>query len=801
MQRRRRGNLSYTPSAQPSHHKKSPAALNAGYNRNTTANSRPTQSPYPDPTSQGMHKPLEQFKRTSASLANPPNQQPDSSKPPKASEAQKGEPPEGTTYWPEHKKWAIADAAQLALTSTSLNVGKMITSDEIHALLDRNPSYSQMCEYLENKSFVIERGHFARVLLAAVPDITSARPPNNIAKSQAPPPKPPQATTNPPTAPSVSLPRPSPYNSSNGNMTPQAPFPSSQERNLAAPAYYPVGSPFSKPEEKQDGNITVKDDPASAQAQSKQEKAKKRSFGDIVDLTTTSDDEGVVRRRPIPRVDRINAPDQKYSAQPHTSAFASAAFSGAQRPVLAPSLPGQPNVGHLKPPKSGREHLLYDMVVEPMNRRRDALRRSSYDSRTICRDILIASGRHPTMAPLNQHLDALREKFVSVENNADLSTFRWDLVDPGGHPPPKPIEHRVVQSPDHQDADKNYACTATTDTSTHHPPQIAVQIGRLSPGSGQPTSVAHPMNTKSKPLRKGRPPMYNSRVNGSPGSDGHPNSTPESRLSPALSTTGQARQEVTLMPTISSTPVSRPAAPNLMPTDSEASSAEASPNTPALVPGRRGRPPGAKNKQPRPDKGFSRKSRLSLESTPSPTTSSLPSHRNCEISTPMRPSGLRNVVTPTSGVAVVIPSRSPSIAETGSAKKARGMIKQGEPSGRHSSAPSYKIYKCRWGHCPAELHNLDTLRKHIRKQHRERLGDGPWPCKWADCSDDSHSGRERHVSDRGEATGSDERGGNGKRLTFEVDKAWDTHMEIKHLSEYVSELGDGPAAYRSGTFP
>ena len=85
-----------------------------------------------------------------------------------------------------------------------------------------------------------------------------------------------------------------------------------------------------------------------------------------------------------------------------------------------------------KPP--GRDALLLQDVVRPMNTRQDALRRSKYNPMTIARDILLAIGDHPNMDPLNAHLDVLRRRFKAVGLESDMSTFKWDLVDPEQEP-------------------------------------------------------------------------------------------------------------------------------------------------------------------------------------------------------------------------------------------------------------------------------------------------------------------------------------------------------------------------------
>lgn len=59
----------------------------------------------------------------------------------------------------------------------------------------------------------------------------------------------------------------------------------------------------------------------------------------------------------------------------------------------------------------------------------DAATKTNYDPKTIARDILIASGRHPTEPCLNHHLKRLHDVFNLVDTSSDLDTFRWDIVD------------------------------------------------------------------------------------------------------------------------------------------------------------------------------------------------------------------------------------------------------------------------------------------------------------------------------------------------------------------------------------
>lgn len=64
--------------------------------------------------------------------------------------------------------------------------------------------------------------------------------------------------------------------------------------------------------------------------------------------------------------------------------------------------------------------------------------------------------------------------------------------------------------------------------------------------------------------------------------------------------------------------------------------------------------------------------------------------------------------------------------------------------GRHAKAPSdlvflpppepvFHPFLCEWKSCPAELHNLDTLKNHLFKVHSKKLSSGRYSCLWADC--------------------------------------------------------------------
>lgn len=157
---------------------------------------------------------------------------------------------------------------------------------------------------------------------------------------------------------------------------------------------------------------------------SKKEMAKKRTFGEIVDLTQeiSDEDEGdSVQRAQRARLidaDLTSETSLKPPNGDHPTDRATKTNSEENsRPMI--------NQGNM-------DLLQSETIVKPMNKRNDALRRDYYNPKTIARDILVASGKHPTMTPLNFHLEILRKRFRYVDNNSDLNTLRWDLIDPGG---------------------------------------------------------------------------------------------------------------------------------------------------------------------------------------------------------------------------------------------------------------------------------------------------------------------------------------------------------------------------------
>ena len=169
----------------------------------------------------------------------------------------------------------------------------------------------------------------------------------------------------------------------------------------------------------------------------KAEMARKRSFNEIVDLTQDLSENDAIQKHKRARTTLYNSqpigPDHTNLVTPVTSnASQVLELKSHEADNLGRGNPSTVNAD-LSGSLSERKGMRSGDVVKPLEKKK-ALRRSAYNGKTIARDILISLGKHPTEKPLNWHLPALRDSF-NVTNASNLSSFRWDLADPGGPTP------------------------------------------------------------------------------------------------------------------------------------------------------------------------------------------------------------------------------------------------------------------------------------------------------------------------------------------------------------------------------
>ena len=215
---------------------------------------------------------------------------------------------------------------------------------------------------------------------------------------------------------------------------------------------------------------------------------------------------------------------------------------------------------------------------------------------------------------------------------------------------------------------------------------------------------------------------------------------------------------------------------------------------------RRGRPPGSKNK--------SSASRDIIKSTETPDTQVKrrgrpPGSRNRSsialgsLRATRTPSGLRRSAIPDDGLEVRVPSRDSSIAVPSPhnelaipgpiSKKSRDRGEQRPPT------PPFVVFECQWKDCPAKLHNLEILRKHVFKVHGKPSADGKHACRWEDCGESQ--------TQENEDTIMVDKAPEPIHRKFDSADSWKVHVEGSHIGPLAWTLGDGPTTYPDGTLP
>lgn len=612
----------------------------------------------------------------------------------------------GNTIWPPEKKAHLANAAATFLNTH--NPDRSMQPHQILAMLDSNPSYIELCEQLESMGLALDRAAFAKNLLTAVPDVNSASrkaaaqpAPVPVHKAQVPPAvlkkDAIQAAASPQYAPATAV----PVNGGSFSRFPASASPAQTPAPVAE--MVPI-----KPELKRPAN--------------KEEAARKRNFGDLIDLTLLPDEDDL---GPPPK--KLNA-DAIHSYLSPYGLNQDATMVG-QQPVVAnfptasaPAPPPQVSTPAAVPlPPS---ELRYRNYVEPLERKK-ALRRNTYNPATIARDVLLACGRHPTERQLNQHLDGLRTTLPHITFESDLSTIKWDLIDPGTPPPGyfKDSVQALAEDADDEDDSDNEDRDARAKSHSIGGESSSGAQARVQP-------LPEAINPFVKQKRRGRPPRHSL-----------PNDT-----SPA-------------------TPERAPSTSNMSASAPRPTSAAAGVGYQAFRSVTEYGPDG----QPRPKKkgrpvGWRKAIHGSAAAKARPNA-------NGHSGTPMQhqpsqPSSLRKVKTG-EDEPIRVESRSPSVA---------------------SRAPRYQSYKCKWHNCSAELHNLETLQKHVFKVHRKETLQHTLECLWGDCGKEeanrdpmTNMTIERHAPH-----------------SFDLESNWRSHIQERHFAPLSWELGDGPASGLSG---
>ena len=670
----------------------------------------------------------------------------------------------GGVEWPKDKRDALAASAIQALSANLENEKVGITPADIHTMLEQNPSYIQLCDLLEKRGLRFHRGQFARQLLSSVPDLTTpskgketphpqptstpVSQPTQHQQQPAPHSEPPRLQQRPqPAAHTPTQPSPGPGSQLPPSMAPNGFVPShpppqmppngfvpgvpvrfvqgpSPFQHVSYP-YIPSGIqpehrvfPDQKPPKPKRG-LTVPSRPEPPPG-SKEAMARKRDFSDLVDLTQLSDNDDYVLSSKHPRLESPSPepdPFEAYRIQQNLQADTVAPGSLMSNPIGLPDRAPlkfntmQPAraaaLAPLPPPQKPRTILARSVD------KKEALRKSYYDPKTVARDILIAAGRHPSERPLNAHMAGLLG--VHVDLDSDLSTFDWDAIDPGGPSAPK-VEYVDIPAA---------------------PPRFKIGDLVRRPGPKPRAEAESEPRSADSGKREMQEPT-------SPAPKGPSLGKFKSPVTRTASDQVKARSE------LKSSKLRQSQAVN-----GETSSERA-------VTPQKQKPHFDSSPRERSLRSTSRHERQSMDTENMSSSGMYPSGKKRG-----RPFGSKN--------------KHPSLTTMKKAARPQPLV---EIPARPSSPQGNPIFKCRWRQCHAELHNLDTLRKHIARKHHpteEELNDHGYICWWKKC---------RYlIQDGGEIS---------VEHDFDSAEDWMDHINEDHLHKIALKLGDGPSAAQIG---
>lgn len=606
--------------------------------------------------------------------------------------------PSGNTFWPPEKRAQLANAAVSFLNAH--NPTFHMDPGQILSMLDSNPSYIQLCEQLEQIGLRLDRAAFARSLLTAVPDVNSGSrkaashsTPVPIQRPMVPPAVMKKEVVTP--AAVIASPQHTPSAALLANNSSQTPHPTAP---VPIAEMVPIKAELKPPA-------------------NKEEAARKRNLSELIDLTQLSDDDELgppVKRHHSNLAHSFGSPHLHVQdalmvdAEPTIINFP---IANIPRPIQEP-VP-QPALAPI-------DEFRHYPVVESLDRKK-ALRRNNYNPATIARDVLLACGRHPSERQLNQHLDGLRA-VLGIPFESDLSTLRWDILDPGT-PPPGYFKDGVEDlTRDTDDEDES-------DDERQSRPRASSHGTSGEGGAARVQALPEAINP-FKQKRRGRPQRHSLPAGTAPATPNRSPSITNMRSSaPRPNTTAGGVGYHAFRSATEYGPDGKP------------------------LPKKKGRPVGWR-------KAIHGSATALARTAPNGHTGSSNNHR------PSEPSSLHDARTD-GNQPIRIDSRSPSVA---------------------NRAPQLQSYKCHWQNCEAELHNLETLKKHVFKVHRRETAQNTLECSWSNCGKQvaSHDTLTNMVIEQ------------HTPHSFDRESDWRQHLQQSHFDPLSWKLGDGPASGLSG---
>jgi hypothetical protein len=630
--------------------------------------------------------------------------------------------------WPEHLKQVAATAIVEWLREVPENRDIPSSREKFLKLLEGDPTYVELCESLEGMGYKINRAQLAKMLMPLINDKSSgstAQPDQGRKVAGH------GASCSPPASSLFRNPvSPVALHHASMSRPQQLAFSGSAPSHTASdnPMHWqPAGfddnqgvDPYQIPTPHQFRVSTTpapkEPTPASTGPMSKAEAARKNNIDDLIDLTTLSDDD----IPPQPKRNFVyNKPPGSQGNRTHGDQFMD--VQRAQQPAQSTGPNQLPS--HLTFLQNRNAHALeqkcQNVVLVKQLERSKVARRSQYNPATIARDVLLATGKHPDLTALNGHLDILKTTLARigapghrVDINSDLSTIRWDLIDPGK---PEHLKNLPSDKPQHDadvmDVDEDSEMDVDDVADEEH--VAAAQATKAAPPTpARNATVRQPpssstTNLPQLPLNRGRPPQASDfGVSINMYAAPHSTRTPDHASKPASVIPSSA--------TVAAKGLSGYSA-------IKAAAAVAGVSQP-----RRGRPVGWRKHLHQKDPGSASVPhsalRSRLDASPDPAT---------------------------------IPVK-------------------------------HTVFACRWAGCKAQLHNLDTLRKHVRKVHAQtttnKSGQPVLTCAWERC------GKTVRIHDPKYGT----IGTRTQLNSFGDEDSWSAHVEQSHIGPVSWSLGDGP---------
>ncbi|KAJ5718527.1 hypothetical protein N7488_004173 [Penicillium malachiteum] len=322
-------------------------------------------------------------------------------------------------------------------------------------------------------------------------------------------------------------------------------------------------------------------------------------------------------------------------------------------------------------------------LTQPLNPN-DAEVKLAYDPTTIARDILIAAAKHPTEEPLNYHLSTFQKNITAMDIGADLTTIRWDLIDPIL---PKDPPHRLPSRP-----------------------PAPAPAPAPAPVPMQPINTSRPL-----PLNDPQAPYPQPHIHSFPTVPRH--SAPVALNPPPFQPVPQ--KPLVVQPYC---PPSQPAARYSVPTPKPTPS---NPVTPTTI--QNTRPPSSSNPSIIP---ANPKAKV-ISSPPKPKV--IPPSPKAKV--PSQSPRTQKFAQPQ--VVIHSPRKMPPIKRRPGRPKKEDRVETMDkveisiPSSSAEPAQDFPIFPCGWEGCHGELHNLKLLQSHVLKIHVPHN----LVCGWKGCDD------------------------------------------------------------------